>query len=80
MQWVLTRSEAADEVKYYRDTGLLATDTTIGVWGSVGAWTNILIGCTSIGPVTEAWHGGLAHVVLFPFALSQPQINNLYIV
>ncbi len=76
MHFLLTWSESADEVKYYLDGNLLATDTTIGNWSGDGTWTNMLIGATSLAPASP-WLGGLAHCAIFPSALGQTAATNL---
>ena len=76
---VQTRSETADEVKYYRNTNLLATDTTIGNWSSAGDWAAMLIGANSTAP-TQPWYGRLAHCAVFSSAIDQTTINDLYVI
>lgn len=76
---VMTRSETADEVKYYRNGGLLATDNTIGVWASATPWENQVIGAVTVLP-NAPWHGWLAHCAVWMRALSLPEIQSLAIV
>lgn len=73
---VMTRSEAADEVKYYHDAALLATDTVIGNWASATPWTAVLIGAANTVPAA-VWHGWLGPLALWPRALPLPEITSL---
>lgn len=73
---VMTWSETADEVKYYLDNVLLATDTTIGNWTGDAAWAPMMFGAASLAP-GNVWHGGLAHAALWDRALTQPEIDAL---
>jgi hypothetical protein len=73
LHFAITWSETADEVKYYLDGALLATDTAIGTWNGDGSWTPMIIGAASYGP-GNVWHGWLAHCALFNQALGQPAI------
>ena len=73
---VLTRSESADEVKYYRNANLINTDNTIGNWASAGAWVYMLLGAASDVPA-NVWHGWLAHCAVWGRALTQPEITKL---
>lgn len=76
---VMTRSETADEVKYYRNTALLATDTTIGNWASAAPWAVMLIGARTTGPPTHPWHGWEGPVGLWNRALTPGEIAGLYV-
>lgn len=79
MHLTITRSEAADEVKYYRDAVLLATDTGLSGWASAGVWSHMLIGADSAVP-TQPWHGWLGPAGLWGRALTQPTITELALV
>ena len=72
----MTRSETADEVRYYWDATHRATDTSIGTWSAAGAWNTNTLGAVNPTP-TFPWHGWLAHLAAFPYALSAPQITDL---
>jgi len=75
--YIVTRSEAAGEVKYYRNGALLATDgPAIGAWASAGGWTNILIGAETTVPA-QVWHGWIAHTALWNRALTPGNIATL---
>jgi len=73
---VITRSQAADQVNYYRNGALLATDVTIGVWASAGVWENQVIGAVTTLP-NAPWSGALAHCALWLRPLSLPEIQAL---
>ena len=71
-----TWSESADEVKYYLNGTLLATDTVIGNWTGDGNWTSIIIGANSFVPA-NVFHGWIAHAALFSRAIPQPTVSAL---
>ena len=76
MLLTMTRSEAADEVKYYRNTSLLATDTIIGNWASAGVWDNMVLGANAFALINSPFWGSLAHAAVFGRALGLPEITS----
>lgn len=73
---VATRSETADELKYYRNGAWLATDTTIGTWAASAPWDKILIGAGQSTPV-QVWYGWIAHVAAWDRALPPEAVATL---
>jgi hypothetical protein len=76
MHYALTWSETADEVKYYLNGVLLATDTTIGTWNGDADWSPMIIGAASGAPA-NVWSGGLAHCAFWGSALGAGIIADL---
>jgi len=72
-----TRSEGADELRWYRNGAWLETDTVIGNWASAAPWSKFVIGATSIVPA-QPWHGWLGPVAFWPRALPLAEVENLY--
>jgi len=73
MHLAMTRSEAADEIRYYRNGAFLGLDVTIGNWGSVAPWATMLIGASSLVPA-NVWHGWMAHAAIWDRALLGPEV------
>jgi hypothetical protein len=72
----MTWSEEDDEVKYYLNGNLLATDTSIGAWAGDGAFSPLIVGASSFLPGFP-WKGSLAHFALCDKALVQGGITDL---
>ena len=73
---VITRSEIANEIRYYVNGVWVATDAAIGVWAMAGAWGAMLIGALSVVP-QQVWHGWIGPVGHWPRALPQATITTL---
>lgn len=73
---VVVRDQAADEVRYYTGGGWVATDATIGIWASAGAWTHMYLGAFDATP-NQPYHGWLQHVALWNRALTPGEIAAL---
>lgn len=73
---VITRSESADEIRYYYAGAWLATDTTIGVWASATPWDRIVVGASSLVPAFS-WYGWIAHLAAWDRVLGATEILSL---
>lgn len=78
MQFVLTWSASADQVKfYYNGAQTGATQTVLGVWGGAISANNPVIGANTVTP-TVPWYGWISHVAVWARAIAPSTVAALY--